>query len=105
MLLIRGLGRERHRTRLELFDECEQTSALLLFVACILFAQPLRQQPPDADANQPIRQQITFQQLVQVPGRLGGGDRGKARFVSGAHNNLTQLAAFRNHGTNALVFC
>ena len=66
MLFVRSLGCNRYRARLELLDERQQAGALFLRVACIFFAQALPEQSPDADANQPVRQQIALQPPVQT---------------------------------------
>ena len=77
MLLVGCVGGDRYRTRLQLPDELQQVRTLPFNIALIFLAQTLRQQPSNADANEPIGQQIALQQVIQAFGRCGGGSGGQ----------------------------
>ncbi len=46
-----------------------QASTLTFGIALIFLAQTLRHQSPNADANEPIGQQIALQQVIEPFGR------------------------------------
>ena len=75
VLLIGCVGGDRHRTRLQLPDELQQARTLPFDIALIFLPQTLRQQPSNADANEPIGQQIALQQVIQASGRSGRKQR------------------------------
>ena len=64
VLPVRGLSFDGYRTVFELPDEAHPAVMLALHVAHVFFAQPLPQQPPDADANQPVGKEIALKQTL-----------------------------------------
>ena len=61
MLLVGGGGLDGHRTSLKLGYKIHQPPLRKVHAARFLLPQAFRQQPPDADANQPVRQQVPLQ--------------------------------------------
>jgi hypothetical protein len=90
MLLVCRLRLDGYGTALEFLHQRQQRFALPLGVAAIFLAQALPQQSPDADANQPIRQEISFQPPVR-PRRHSWGRNAMGIRLGLEFKNLTGM--------------